>query len=161
MKAFREILAASALAFTTIIVVLNYSSLPQQIPTHFDSANIANGWSDKSFLWILVAFAAFLYIVPSLIRFIPKNSISMPVRPEQREAALPFLFAMSDWIKAEISCLFAFIQYSMIDDAKGYGKSLTALFIPMIFCVDFVVLATVVYYIARMKRVAATTPETL
>ena len=152
MKAFREILAAFGLLFTILIAALNYSALPQQIPTHFGANNLANGWSDKSFLWILVAFAAFEYILLSLIRFIPQNSISMPVRPEQRAAALPFAFAMIDWIKAEVSCLFAFIMQSMIAAARGRGEALTALFTPVIFGVVFVVFATSLYYIARMSR---------
>jgi hypothetical protein len=160
MKAFREILAAAGLLFTILIATLNYSALPQQIPTHFDANGLANGWSDKSFLWILVAFAAFDYILLSLIRFFPQSTMNMPVRPELRAAALPFAFAMIDWIKAETTCLLAFIVHAMFAAARG-GKALTALFTPVILGFVFVLFATSLYYIARMKRVAATTPETL
>ncbi|MGD0888125.1 MAG: DUF1648 domain-containing protein [Acidobacteriaceae bacterium] len=137
--------------FTILIATLNYSALPQQIPTHFDANGLANGWSDKSFLWILVAFAAFDYILLSLIRFFPQSTMNMPVRPELRAAALPFAFAMIDWIKAETTCLLAFIVHAMFAAARG-GKALTALFTPVVLGFVFVLFATSLYYIARMSR---------
>jgi hypothetical protein len=41
------------------------------------------------------------------------------------------------------------------------GKPQTALFTPVISGVVFAVYATCLYYIVRMRRVTATTPETL
>jgi len=157
MKAFREILAAAALVFTVITVVLNYSSLPQQIPTHFGANGVVDGWGDKSTIWILVAVLAFEYILLSLVRFIPQSMFNMPVRPEQRAAAMPFAFAMLDWIKVETSCLFAFIVRSTLAVAKGQAQGLG-----LGFTISLVaIFATSIYYIVRMRRVVATTPETL
>jgi uncharacterized membrane protein len=157
MKVLRELLAAAALAFTIFTVATNYSALPKRIPTHFDAHGAINGWGDKSTLWSLVAVVAFQYILLSLIRFFPQSMMNLPIRPEQRAAALPFGYAMADWIKAEVCCLFAFIVHSMLAAAKGHAQG------PGLgFTVSLVaIFGTSIYYITRMTRVAATTPETL
>ncbi len=48
----------------------NYSSMSQIVPTHFDASGVADGFSDKSMLWV---FLGVLVVFPYLLMtFLPK-----------------------------------------------------------------------------------------
>src|ERR1039458_3838342 len=89
MKAFRELVAVVGLLSAIFVVVFNYRELPQRIPTHFGVSGMVDGWGDKSALWEIVALSCFLYIVLTLVRFLPPNAMNLPVREAQRAAAVP------------------------------------------------------------------------
>ena len=152
MKALREILAAAGLLFVILIAAYGCFTLPQQFPTHFDANNIADGWSGKSSLWFVPAIAAFDYILLSLIRFLPQSSIAgfSEASPEQRAAALPFVHTMFDWVKAEMTWMFAAIIWSTVAEAQGHSIELTMWIIPPSLIAIF---GTIIYYIARMNPV--------
>lgn len=38
-----------------IYLGINYDTLPERVPTHFGLDGTANGWSDKSTLWVMPA----------------------------------------------------------------------------------------------------------
>lgn len=89
MKALREILAALGVLFAILIAVYGYFALPQRIPTHFTDNNIVDGWSDKSSLWFPVGIACVIYVVMTLVRYLPpapsaghstKSSARLPSR---------------------------------------------------------------------------------
>jgi uncharacterized membrane protein len=158
VKAFREILAALGVLFAILTAVYGYFTLPQRIPTHFNAANIADGWSDKSSLWFFVGIACVVYVGMSLIRYAPERSINLPVAPEQRAAAIPIDRDMVAWMKAEMTWIFAGTTWLIVALAQGHSPDLVMWFVPPSLGIVF---ATVIYHIARMKKVAATTPETL
>jgi len=131
MKAFRETLAAVGLLSAIFLVVFNYRELPQRIPTHFDASGVANGWGDKSSLWVLVGIACFLYLLLTLVRFLPPNSMNIPVSQEKRAAAIPLALAMIGWLKFETMCIVAFILWSTVAVAQGQRQGLSAWFLPV------------------------------
>lgn len=147
MKALREILAAFGLLFAIRIAVQNYSTLPQRIPTHFDANGLVNGWGDKSMLWEFVGIACIVYIVFSLLRFLPQNSIGLPVGPEERAAAVPIAMEMFGWLKAESTWILAAITWSMAAVAQGRSKGLIVWTTPALL---LLILATVSFYLFRI-----------
>jgi uncharacterized membrane protein len=151
MKSLRELLATIGLLFTILTVALNYSALPQRIPSHFDANGLVNGWDDKSFLWFLVGITCLVYLGMTMIRFAPSSSFSVPVSPELRATAIPIALDMVAWLKAELTWIFAAITWSMVVVAQGRSKGMTEWFIPL---AVGVVLATALYYIARMMRLS-------
>lgn len=62
-----------------IYLGINYDTLPERVPTHFGLDGTANGWSDKSTLWVMPAgLCALLYIVMFLIPVLdPKKRIAL------------------------------------------------------------------------------------
>jgi uncharacterized membrane protein len=62
-----------------IYLGINYDTLPERVPTHFGLDGTANGWSDKSTLWVMPAgLCAFLYVLMFLIPVLdPKKRIAL------------------------------------------------------------------------------------
>jgi hypothetical protein len=149
MKILREILAVLGLLSTIFAVVFNYRELPQRIPTHFGLSGAVDGWGDKSSLWMLVGIACFLYAVLSLVRFLPPGAMNMPVAPEQRAAALPMTLEMIAWVKAETTCLFAYIVGSSVAVVEGRSQGLGAWFLPITLVT---IIGTGLFYTLRMMR---------
>ena len=150
MKTLREILAALGLLFAILIATYGCFTLPQQFPTHFDANNIADGWSGKSSLWFEPAIACVVYVVMTLVRFLPPSSFSGPFNEEQRAAAIPICLDMVAWMKAEMTWIFAGATLLMIALAQGHNPEKLTLW--FIFPVSGVVFATGIYHIARMMR---------
>ncbi len=155
MKAFREILAALGVLFAILIAVYGYFALPQRIPTHFTDNNIVDGWSDKSSVWFPVGIACVIYVVMTLVRYLPPSSFSGPFNEEQRAAAIPIGLDMVAWMKAEMTWIFAGTTWLIVALAQGHSPDLVAWFI---FPALGVVFATVIYHIVRMMRLS--TPNT-
>jgi uncharacterized membrane protein len=149
MKSLREILAAAALLFTVVTAATSYSTLSQRIPTHFNAAGVADGWGDKSSLWMLVAVACFLYVVLTLVRFLPSSLINVPVAQEQRAAAIPISLEMIEWVKAETICMFAFIVWTAVAVVQGRSLGLGAWFLPVTLLAIF---GTIAFYLTRIMR---------
>lgn len=156
MKALREILAALGVLFAILAAAYGYFALPSRIPTHFNAANVVNGWSDKSFLWLFVGIACVVYVGLTLIRYAPESSFNVPVSPEQRAAAIPIALDMVAWLKAEMTWIFAGTTWLIVALAQGHNPGLTMWFI---FPATGVVFATVVYHIARMVRLKPASPS--
>ena len=150
MKAFRETLAAAGLLFAILIAAYGCFTLPQRFPTHFDANNIADGWSGKSSLWFGPGIACVIYVVLTLVRFLPQSSISCfsEASPEQRAAALPFVHALFDWVKAEMTWMFAAITWTTVAEAQGHSIELTMWILPPSLIAIF---GTIIYYITRMN----------
>jgi hypothetical protein len=149
MKAFRELVAALALLSAIFVVVFNYRELPQRIPTHFGVSGAADGWGDKSSLWIIVGLACFLYAVLSLMRFLPPKLMNVPVSEEHRAAAIPISLEMVGWIKAEITFMFAYIVWSAVAVVQGQSQGLGAWFLPVTLVA---IIGTSLFYSLRMIR---------
>ena len=95
MKTLREILAVLGLLFAILIATYGCFTLPQQFPTHFDANNIADGWSGKSSLWFEPAIACVVYVVMTLVRFLPPSTPS--AGHSTRSSAQPPSPSVSTW----------------------------------------------------------------
>ena len=149
MKSIRELLAVVGLLSAIFVVVFNYRDLPQRIPTHFGVSGVADGWGDKSSLWVLVGLVCVLYVSLSLMHFLPANLINVPVAAEQRAEAIPIAMEMVGWLKAETTCMFAFILWSVVSVAQERSQGLGAWFLPVTLVV---ILGTIAFYLMQMMR---------
>jgi uncharacterized membrane protein len=156
MKVVRELLAALGLLSAIFVVVFNYRELPRRIPTHFGMTGAADGWGDKSALWILVGLVCVSYAVLSLVRFLPANAMNLPVAEEQRGAAMPIGLEMIGWVKAETTCMFAFIVWTAVAVVEGRSQGLGAWFLPVILVTIF---GTIAFYFVRMRRLDSSKPD--
>jgi hypothetical protein len=149
MKTLRELVAVLGLLSAIFIVVFNYRELPHRIPTHFGVTGVADGWGDKSSLWILVGLTCVLYAVFSLLRFLPPRLMNLPVTEEHRAAAIPMSLEMIGWVKAEVTCMFAYIVWSAVAVVQGNSRGLGAWFLPVTLVA---IIGTSLFYTLQMRR---------
>ncbi|MFY9854009.1 MAG: DUF1648 domain-containing protein [Terracidiphilus sp.] len=150
----RKTLEAITLIALTVLVWFTWQALngpaplPDRIPTHFDATGNPNGWGPASTLWLLPAVAIALYLGMTLMSRFPA-SFNYPVKlTEENSARLKGLsLDMLAWVRLEIICLFAYIQWSTIEVANhGHGGLRPAL-LPISAVVIF---GTVCWHIAAM-----------
>ena len=152
MKALRETIAALGVLFTIAVVAMHYAELPRRIPIHFNALGVANGWGDKSSLWLLAGVTCVLYLMLTLVRFLPQSLINLPVGPDRRAAAMPIAMEMIDWLKAEMVWIFAALIWAVVAVAQGRNAGLSVWFLPVTLVAVF---GTIAFYIVRMMRVRA------
>ena len=85
-----ELIPLFLLVFTIYLALSNYATLPDTIPTHFNSQGIADDWGGKNTIFIFLGFNAFIYILLTTINICfalvrnPKALINLPAKWKAR-----------------------------------------------------------------------------
>lgn len=126
--------------------------LPNRIPTHFDFAGQANGWGSPAMLWLFPVVAVGLYLLMTVVvRFPSAFSYPVPVTAENRPRLEALNLSLIAWLKAEILCLFAWIQWMIVVAARQGYNGLSPVLIPVCIVAIF---ATVGWHIVAIFRAA-------
>jgi uncharacterized membrane protein len=125
--------------------------LPQSIPIHFDGAGHADDWGSPATLLILSVITVAFYLLFTLLRTRLLEASSSPVEvTEENSARLEELNRdQLAWIKMEVVCLFAGIQWDSIASARQQELSvpvLAQILVPVV-----VLLATVAWFNVAMR----------
>jgi uncharacterized membrane protein len=143
--------ALALLAWITLRALRGPARLPARIPTHFDLAGHPDAWGSPAMLLLLPAVAAAVYLLISVVARLP-GAFNYPVRvtAQNRPRLEALALAMITWLKAELACLFAAIQWFSIQAARDPRRGLPANIMPAILVVVF---ATIAWYTCAMFRV--------
>jgi uncharacterized membrane protein len=134
----------------TVYAILGPHSLPERIPTHFNAAGQPDGWGTPAMLWPLPVVATVIYLLMGLVAGHPAAfNFPMRVAPGSRLQLEAIALSMISWLRAEVVCLFAWIQYQTIQLARRGAGELPALFLPVVLVVVF---GTITWHIAAMRR---------
>jgi uncharacterized membrane protein len=148
------------LAWITYAALHGPERLPDRIPTHFDISGQPNAWGPPGFLWFLPLVAVGLYILLTVVGSIRYRRYNLPVAVT--ESNLPFIqqetILMVAWIKCEMLCLFAYLQWSIIQSARDGTFRLSPLLLPVSLVVIF---STVGWRLATMIRGARARAESV
>jgi uncharacterized membrane protein len=144
----RKILEAAALAalgllaWITCRALYGSNPLPQRIPTHFTAAGQPNAWGPPSSLWLLLIVAMGLYLLISVAALFPA-SFNFPVRSTalNRPRLEALTVRMMASVKAELACLFLYIQWSIIESARHGNTALSPAIMPLFLVAVFVTVA--------------------
>jgi uncharacterized membrane protein len=133
MRKTLEAIALGALAFLfwiTYRALYGPDPLPERIPTHFNFAGRPDAWGSPSSLLLLPAVAGALYLLITLAGFLPV-SFKAPIRmTEENRALLEALSRqMLAWFKVCLVCLFAWIQWAILDSVRRGSSSLSPVII--------------------------------
>ncbi len=141
----RKSMEAICLGMLAVLFWIAYSALhgaerlPDRIPTHFDISGQPNAWGTPGFLWFLPMVGTGLYVLLTALGSTRFRRYNLPVRVT--EANLPFIqeqtSLMVAWIKCEMLCLFAYLQWSIIQAARSNEFRLSPLMIPVFLVVIF------------------------
>ncbi|HMG86300.1 MAG TPA: DUF1648 domain-containing protein [Terracidiphilus sp.] len=153
----RKMLEAICLGLLAVLFWTSYSALngperlPDRIPTHFDISGQPNAWGAPGFLWFLPLVGTGLYMLLTVLGSIRYRRYNLPVRVT--EANLPFIqdqtIIMVAWIKCEMLCLFAYLEWSIIQSARNGTFRLSPMLIPVFLVVIF---STVGWNLAALIR---------
>ncbi len=102
----------SLILASCLYVIVNYSDLPETIPSHFNHLGEVDGYQNKSILWILLALFTSLNIG---VFFLARKTSFHNAQLRTKLANYRSLSVMMPFL----SCIQFVIVYSMIETAKG------------------------------------------
>ena len=88
-----NIICGLAIISTIVLIAIRYSSLPAEIPTHYDSYGAIDGYGSKSTLWILVVLLLVIYIPMAIIERHP-TLWNTGIRPTYRNTTEVYKLTM-------------------------------------------------------------------
>lgn len=127
MRKTLENFAIAALAFLCFITwaaLYGPNRLPDRVPTHFNAAGEANAWGSPTGMIFLPVMALGLYLLLSIVVRFP-DAFHYPVRVTRFNIARlqSITIDMIAWLKLELVCLFAVLQWAFIQAAHtGSGR---------------------------------------
>lgn len=147
------LIALAVLAWMTYAALAGPNRLPDRVPTHFDAAGNANAWGSPAGMIIMPIVAGGIYLLMSVVGRFP-SAFNYPVRVTP--AVLPRLQSialnMIAWIKVELVCLFAALQWVFVQAARSGEGHLFPRVLPVFLVVIF---GTVALHFVALIRAAS------
>jgi len=140
-----DILAFILLAGMYLFLIISWGDLPEQIPGHYNAVGVIDRWGDKTELIFLPGVSTFLFLLLSVVSFIP-SAWNTPVKVTEvnQERIYNSVRYLLCFMKVEIMTLFLFILYN-----SAKAKPLPAAFLPVVMVVVF---GTIIGFSVRMVK---------
>jgi len=166
MRKILEVIAWAALAFQVGITVDAFYGphrLPDRIPIHFDQQGQPNGWGTPADIpFFLPAIALGVYLLLAVIARFPESfNYPVAVNDANRDRLQTLTLGMLAWMRMEIPCLFAFMQWIILQAARHPQGGFSPRFGWFILGMVVLLIGTVGWYVAAMFRVRGTEGEDL
>jgi uncharacterized membrane protein len=157
MRKTLEIFGLAALAvlvWMTWDALQGVNRLPDRVPTHFDASGTPNAWGSPAGMLLLPVLAAALYLVMSIVVRFP-DAFHYPVRVTAQNIARlqRVTLNMVAWLKMELTCLFAVLQWAFIQAARSGNGHLFPMILPVFIVVIF---GTIGWHLLGIVRAAGT-----
>ena len=155
MRRILETVSLAALAlivWTTGRALAGPHRVPSRIPTHFDFAGHPNGWGTPAMLLLLPIMAGALYgLVTWASRYPEAFNFPVRVTPANRLRLEALALNMTAWLKAEVICLFTWMQITAIQAARSGRVTLSPVLMPISLGIIF---GTIIAHVVAMRRAA-------
>lgn len=138
LEVMLEVIAAAGLIVLIVFVIISWPELPDQIPSHFGASGLPDAWSRKLSIWSLPGIGAGLYLLLTIVSKFP-HTFNFPwaVTEENAERQYQIGRTMVVSLKAELTWLFTYIEFGVIQVAMGKTNGLGMLFLPITLIIVF------------------------
>lgn len=144
-----EVLSVLTIIFLFGYLILNWSEIPDKIPSHYNALGEVDRWSSKGSILILPIIGGFLYLVITLLSFMP-YAWNIPIKANENNYIKVYENTRSIICYTKLIMLSAF-TYITICTVKGInlGKWFTLIFLGLTFGV--IIIFTLKIYKYRDK----------
>ncbi len=124
-----EIIGWLAVLAVWILTIVNYSNLPDSIPTHYNAAGKIDGFGSKSTIWLLPAVATVLFIIMTILNRFP-HIFNYPTTITEKNALKQYTNAtrLIRYLKFIIVVVLGLLVFKTIGNANGQLEGLGAWF---------------------------------
>ncbi len=145
-----ELISLILLILLWVIALINFSSLPSAIPSHFNFAGKIDSYGSRGTIFLLPAIGTAIYAVFTLLTFFP-HIYNYPVKITPENAAAQYRLAVSllRYLKAGIQTLFLVILFMVIRTSFGEPNNLNLLVFAVLILFIF---APLIFFIVKMSR---------
>jgi uncharacterized membrane protein len=147
----------SSLVFIPVYLMINYSDLPDRIPTGFDSSGAVRSTGGAETLLLLVFFSLFTYVGITVVSRFP-HVHNYPVKVTDENASVLYRLSqrMLIWLKLSCMLLFAYIIYASIQIGLGFQSQLDTRIMLVLLGITLIIpIGTVIW----MLKYRSSTPD--
>jgi len=150
LEVFCDLIAAAVVIGITVYLIAIWASLSATIPIHFNFAGQVDRWGSRNALFSTSAVMLAMYIGLSILQRFPHiYNYPFGLTPENVRRQYQVARQLLTFIKTEVVCLFAFIQWQTVSVARGRGETLGIWFLPVMMLVLF---GTIACYLVQAFR---------
>jgi uncharacterized membrane protein len=146
-----EILGWCLLVAVWILILTNYSSLPNTIPTHYNGTGQVDGFGGKSNILALPIISTILYIGLTILNRYP-HIFNYPVKITQENAFRQYttVTRLIRTLKFSIVLIFGFLVFKTIQNTKGETDGLEIWILP--FTLALIIIPIIYFLIKSFKE---------
>lgn len=139
------------LGVMVIYCVSNFTSLPDEIPIHFNAKGEADDWGTKNILFFIPGVCSFLFLMMHFIGKLKPKTYNFPVKLTEDNARKQVELAreMMQGLNVVIFGLMFYILWRMVDLATGGSGGLGTFFM-IVFLVG--IFGVIVYYMRLAQK---------
>lgn len=146
-----DIVSIAALVIVMVKIFTEWSGLPEIVPVHFNMAGEPDGYGSRFILLSMPAISLFMYITLSIVARFPHTfNFAWPITMENAEKQYRLAVDMLVWLKMELTVLFCFITWIMIQSAMGGSSGLGIWFLPVF--IGAILGTTAIYLVAAYRN---------
>lgn len=145
-----EIIGWLTLGLLWVLAILNYSSLPDIIPTHLNVVGEVNNYGGKGTILFLPILGTILFVGMTIMnKFPPVFNLPVGLTCGNTDSFYTDVTRMIRYLKFAVVLLFSFIVQKTSHMATGKSDVLGTWFLPLIIVFIFV---PVIFYLIRSFR---------
>lgn len=147
-----ELINIAILILLVIYTIMNYLELPETIATHFNAKGEADGFGNKSTIWLLPGIAIFIYAMMIIINRVPHLHNYM-INITEENALKNYRLSTRIIRFTNLYCLilFALIAYEIIQSSKGNEFSILG--IPFLIFTLVVPLIGIIFVLLYKRKI--------
>lgn len=147
---FLEVIGWGTLVTMWLLVILNYSNLPDTIPVHYNNEGVIDGYGHKSLIWMLPIVASILFVGMTILSKFPHIFNYMTtITQDNALRQYSITTRMIRYVKFILIIIFGYFAFKTIQIAIGESNELVYYFSPLMCGLIFVLLT---YFYALLKR---------
>lgn len=142
-----EGLALICLVVLFFLPLLDFSDLPDKIPSHFNAAGEPDAFSSARSIWILPVTGLITWILLTATGFFPRiYNYPVQITPENAEAQYRTATRLLRTIKCIVVAMFAYMVHRTILTASGEAEGMGKIFLPVSMVILF---GAIILYIIK------------
>ena len=145
-----EAAALGILLFWVYYLATHWSTLPDEVPRTFGFNGKPGALGSKSVLWVITGIGVLVYFSMTLLSRLPRlHNFPVDVTPENAPDLYAFSRKLLNLAKLEVIAALGYIEWKMLQTARGNAERLAPWFIGSLVAVMFL---TSLYPVYRLRR---------
>ncbi|MBP2257926.1 DUF1648 domain-containing protein [Virgibacillus alimentarius] len=132
-----------------LYILFEWSSMPNEVPGHYNAIGEVDRWGRKGELWIVPFVGLVLWVGLSILEKFPHIHNYSNLTEDNAEQQYKNSRLMLNFLKNEILLIFSYINWKDIQVAKGQAESLGICFLPIFLIIIF---GTLIFFVLRSLR---------
>lgn len=127
-------------------LIMQWSSMPRTVPTHFNGTGEPDGWGSKNHLWILLIVGFMMWVLLTILEKFPHVYNYLFLTDENVDRQYKNARLMLNVIKNEVLFFFVYMSWISGEIANGKNESLSMWDLPIFI---IILTASIAFFIVR------------